>query len=56
MTSDRVNENSLEIRERVIRAREIQTKRFAPGAGIFSNSMMGSQMVKEVCRVNGAGN
>jgi len=55
MTSDRVNENSLEIRERVIRAREIQTKRFAPGAGIFSNSMMGSQMVKEVCRVNGAG-
>ena len=55
MTSDRVNENSLEIRERVIRTREIQTKRFAPGAGIFSNSMMGSQMVKEVCRVNRAG-
>ena len=48
MTADRKNESSTEIRERVIQARELQTSRFKE-AGIYSNAMMPSQMVKEVC-------
>ncbi len=54
MTQDRKAESSAEIRERVIKAREIQQERFK-GLGIHSNAMMGSQMVKEVCQINDAG-
>ncbi|OEK03854.1 magnesium chelatase [Roseivirga sp. 4D4] len=54
MTQDRKAESSAEIRERVIKAREIQQARFSD-YGIHSNAMMGSQMVKEVCQINDAG-
>lgn len=54
MTQDRKAESSAEIRERVIKAREIHQTRFSD-YGIHSNAMMGSQMVKEVCQINDAG-
>jgi magnesium chelatase family protein len=54
MTAMRKNESSAEIRERVIKAREIQTSRFTK-AGIYSNAMMPSQMVKEVCQISTPG-
>jgi len=54
MTAERKNESSMEIRERVINAREIQSDRFEQ-AGIYSNAMMPSQMVKEICKINAAG-
>ncbi len=54
MTQNRKAESSLTIRERVIKAREIQQQRFQ-SQGIHSNAMMGSQMVKEVCQINDAG-
>jgi len=54
MTQDRKAESSAEIRERVIKAREVQQARFSD-YGIHSNAMMGSQMVKEVCQINDAG-
>ncbi|MEP1096471.1 MAG: YifB family Mg chelatase-like AAA ATPase [Cyclobacteriaceae bacterium] len=55
MTANRKSESSAEIRERVIKAREIQEKRFESQEGIFNNAMMNSNMVKEVCEINGAG-
>ncbi|GAA4407889.1 YifB family Mg chelatase-like AAA ATPase [Nibrella viscosa] len=55
MTANRPAEKSEQIRERVIRARDIQTKRFEDGQGIYSNAMMPSQMVKEVCAISDAG-
>lgn len=55
MASIRKNETSLEIRERVIRARESQTERYKNEPSIYSNAMMPPQMVKEVCDINGAG-
>jgi len=55
MTSNRKSESSAEIRERVIKAREIQEKRFKSQEGIFNNAMMNSNMVKEVCEINSAG-
>ena len=48
-------ESSSEIRERVIRAREKQTERFKETPGIYSNAMMSSEMVKEVCEISEPG-
>ncbi|GAB4399400.1 MAG: YifB family Mg chelatase-like AAA ATPase [Microscillaceae bacterium] len=55
MTADRKNERSADIRARVIQARQIQTERFKNLDGVYSNAMMPSQMVKEVCLLNAAG-
>ncbi len=55
MTANRKAESSREIRERVLAARERQEKRFKDYPEIFSNSLMPSQMVKEVCQINEAG-
>ena len=56
MTARRKSESSTDIRERVIKAREIQKERFKEVAGVHNNAMMASQMVKEVCQINAAGN
>jgi magnesium chelatase family protein len=55
MTAERRAESSEEIRERVIRAREIQTVRFRSAQSIFCNAMMPSNLVKEICLINEAG-
>ncbi|MEQ6168221.1 YifB family Mg chelatase-like AAA ATPase [Ekhidna sp. MALMAid0563] len=55
MTETRKTESSSEIRERVIKAREIQEARFKDQAGVFNNAMMSSNMVKDVCQINEAG-
>jgi magnesium chelatase family protein len=55
MTGTRKTESSAEIRERVIKAREVQSERFKATPEIYSNAMMPSQMVKEVCQINEAG-
>lgn len=55
MTETRKTESSAEIRDRVIKAREIQEKRFNDQPGVFNNAMMSSNMVKEICQINEAG-
>ncbi len=55
MTADRKAESSLEIRNRVIQARELQKERFQQTPEIFNNAMMGSQATKELCKINAAG-
>lgn len=55
LASNRKAEVSEKIRERVIAAREIQTKRFVENNDIHSNAMMPSQMVKEICEISDAG-
>jgi magnesium chelatase family protein len=55
MTAKRKTETSGEIRERVVRAREIQSKRFTGQSDIYSNAMMPSNMVKDICEINEAG-
>lgn len=52
---NRVNEDSSTVRERVIKAREIQRNRFAAWDGIYSNAMLPSNKVLEVCEINAAG-
>ena len=55
MTAQRKAETSDQIRERVIKAREIQVERFKEYENVHSNAMMPSQMVKQVCEINTAG-
>ncbi len=55
ITSNRKNETSAEIRERVVKAREMQTIRFKNVEGVYSNAMMSPEMVKVVCEINEAG-
>ena len=48
-------ESSRSIRNRVIKAREIQGTRFQASPEIYSNAMMPTKMVKECCIINQAG-
>lgn len=55
MTADRKSEDSSVIRERIIKARDIQTERFINTGEVHSNAMMQPQKVKEICQINEAG-
>ncbi|MGB3617301.1 MAG: YifB family Mg chelatase-like AAA ATPase, partial [Catalinimonas sp.] len=63
MIANRPAEGSAPIRERVIRAREVQRERFAANGEanrdgevrVFSNAMMSTPQVKEYCKINAAG-
>jgi magnesium chelatase family protein len=52
IASSERTESSKLIRERVMKARQIQSERYKDKPGIFSNAMMPSPMVKEVCQLN----
>jgi magnesium chelatase family protein len=55
MTETRRTETSATIRERVVKARQVQEERFLAFPGIYSNAMMPPQMVKDICDINAAG-
>ena len=55
MVSQQKSESSEGIRERVVKAREVQAQRFKGNAEMYCNAMMGSSMVKKVCVINDAG-
>ncbi|HPH24214.1 MAG TPA: magnesium chelatase, partial [Chitinophagaceae bacterium] len=42
-------ESSIQIRERVIVAREIQAKRYDEQSGIYANAQISSKQLREVC-------
>ncbi len=48
-------ESSSNIRERVIKAREIQTERYKNNPGMYANAQMSSKQLREVCVINTAG-
>jgi magnesium chelatase family protein len=48
-------EPSSAIRERVMRAREIQTERYKNNPGMYSNAQMTSKQLREICMINTAG-
>jgi magnesium chelatase family protein len=54
MTSEKQTESSETIRQRVIKAVDMQKKRFAGTVNTYSNASMSSQMVKEICQLDGA--
>lgn len=55
LASDRLAEKSESIRERVIKAREIQAQRFGNKPDLHANAQMSPQMVREICKISTAG-
>jgi magnesium chelatase family protein len=56
LSSDRPAEKSELIRERVIKARDIQIARFGNGQeGLHSNAQMSTKMVRDLCKISTAG-
>lgn len=55
MTANRKTETSEQIRERVVRARNLQEERFRDHSTVYCNAMMPSNLVKEICEINDAG-
>jgi len=52
LSEDRKGERSIEIRKRVILAREIQSQRFSKMKGVHYNAQMGVQQIREFCKLN----
>jgi magnesium chelatase family protein len=52
LSSRQSAENSAAIRERVIRAREVQKKRFEGEEGIFTNAQLSPKQIKEFCELD----
>jgi magnesium chelatase family protein len=48
-------EKSGNIRERVIKAREIQAERYKDSEGVYANAQMSSKQLKEICVITTAG-
>lgn len=48
-------EQSSSIRERVIKAREIQAERYKNNDGVHANAQMSSKMLREICVISTAG-
>jgi magnesium chelatase family protein len=55
LSSARTSEHSDSVRDRVIKAREIQAKRFEGQQGIYANAQMSSKTLKEICVINTVG-
>ncbi|MDB4924373.1 YifB family Mg chelatase-like AAA ATPase [Mucilaginibacter sp.] len=55
LASDRLAEKSEHIRERVIKAREIQIARFGDRPDLHANAQMSPQMVRDLCKITAAG-
>jgi magnesium chelatase family protein len=55
LASDRLAEKSEAIRERVIKAREIQVQRFGNKPDLHANAQMSPQMVRDICKIDQAG-
>jgi magnesium chelatase family protein len=55
LASDRLAEKSEFIRERVIKARDIQAERFGNKPDLHANAQMSPQMVRDICKISAAG-
>src|SRR3954451_18120541 len=53
--TNKKGESSSCIRDRVIKAREIQAERYKNCNGIYANAQMSSKMLREICVINTAG-
>ncbi|HNA32334.1 MAG TPA: YifB family Mg chelatase-like AAA ATPase, partial [Flavobacteriales bacterium] len=54
LSSERVTEKSIDVRERVIAARHVQEQRYA-GTKMYCNAQMSSQQLRSICRIDAAG-
>ncbi|MCX7743527.1 MAG: YifB family Mg chelatase-like AAA ATPase [Flavobacteriales bacterium] len=52
LSRQRSAESSLQIRERVMKAREIQKQRFSKFPGIYANAQMNAKLLQEICVIS----
>jgi len=55
LSSKHTSEKSENVRDRVMKAREIQEKRYENHPGIYCNAQMSSNLLKEICVINTVG-
>jgi magnesium chelatase family protein len=55
LTKDRVSEKSETVRQRVIKAREMQDKRFSAVDNLYCNAQMTAKKIQSICKINDAG-
>ncbi len=55
LSNTKKGEASEQIRNRVIKAREIQANRYKETPGVYANAQMSSQQLRVVCQINQAG-
>ncbi|SMO60305.1 YifB family Mg chelatase-like AAA ATPase [Solitalea koreensis] len=55
LSDERKSERSSIIRERVIKAREIQSIRFNEEKEVYCNAQMSSRMVRQICKISDSG-
>lgn len=55
LSSQQLTEDSATIRERVIRARELQAERYKNHTGIYANAQMSSKLLREICVISTIG-
>ncbi|MEI9944444.1 MAG: YifB family Mg chelatase-like AAA ATPase [Chitinophagaceae bacterium] len=55
LSSTQAQEHSASIRDRVIKARDIQAERYKNNPGIYCNAQMSSKMLKEICVIDNIG-
>ncbi|HEY4193998.1 MAG TPA: YifB family Mg chelatase-like AAA ATPase [Mucilaginibacter sp.] len=55
LASERLAEKSESIRDRVIKAREVQITRFGAKPDLHANAQMSPQMVRDLCKISTAG-
>ena len=56
LSAERISEKSVTVRERVIKARDIQEKRYAAKEGVHCNAQINSKQLREFCKIDEAGN
>jgi magnesium chelatase family protein len=55
LSTAKPQENSATIRERVIKARDIQSERYKDRPGIYCNAQITSKILKEICVIDTVG-
>jgi magnesium chelatase family protein len=55
LATQKPGEDSAVIRERVIKARDIQATRYSGNPGVYCNAQISTKMLKEICYVDAAG-
>lgn len=48
-------EKSSTIRDRVVKARDIQAERYKDNEGVYANAQMNSNQLKQICEISAAG-
>ncbi len=56
LSAERISEKSVTVRERVIKARDMQEKRYADKEGVHCNAQINSKQLREFCKIDEAGN